>query len=129
MEKDKAIIYIRHSSIEQAEAANSKYQEKVIRDWCQANRIEVDSVFSEICSSKLPLVDRVEYTKMLQHIDQHQESIKHVFVLRWDRLSNADDTFSQVRKLMAIGIRINAIEQPLDLLIPENRRVLNALCR
>lgn len=129
MKREKAIIYVRHSSIEQSQSGNSYAQEALVRNWCEMNDIEVDTVFTEITTARTPLSSRPEYTKALNHIREHHGEISHFVVLKWDRLSTAEDTYNAVTKLMRDGVKLTAIEQPLDLFLPHGRKMLNFLCR
>ena len=120
----RAILYIRVSTDEQAEKGNSlNHQEERLRQYCEINHIEIDSIIKEDFSAKT--FDRPAFSKLLTFAKQHKKTIDLLLVLKWDRFSrNISESYHMLSILKGIGIDVQAIEQPLDLSIPENKIML-----
>ena len=62
---------------------------------------------------------------MLTFIKANKGLVQKLLVVRWDRFSrNAPEAYNMIARLAKMGIEVNAIEQPLDLGIPENKIML-----
>lgn len=122
--KRQAIIYVRVSTDEQAEKGYSlKYQEERLLNYCNLNNIEVVDVVSEDYSAKT--FDRPEWTRLLARLKAKSLKADLVLFTKWDRFSrNAPDAYTMIKKLTKLGLEPQAIEQPLDLSIPENKLML-----
>ncbi len=120
----KAILYTRVSTDEQKEKGNSlAYQEERLRQYCQCNTIKIVKHFQEDFSAKT--FERPEFRKLLSFIKSNKDQIDYLIFLKWDRFSrNATDAFNMIRKLSKLNIESVAIEQPIDLNIPENKIML-----
>ncbi|MCH5686391.1 recombinase family protein [Niabella sp. W65] len=58
-------------------------------------------------------------------VEKRNSKTTHVLFTKWDRFSrNAGDAYQMLSVLTKLGIEIQAIEQPLDLSIPENKMML-----
>jgi site-specific DNA recombinase len=117
-------LYIRVSTDEQANTGYSqRHQDEVLRKYCEINSLIVRKVFFEDHSAKS--FERPEWKKMLAEYKQRKGLIKHILFLKWDRFSrNAGDSYAMIATLNKLGIEPQAIEQPLDLSIPENKMML-----
>ena len=122
--KKRAIIYIRVSTDEQAEKGNSlKYQETMLTKYCHLQDIEVDRIYTEDYSAKT--FDRPEFKKLLAYTKKNKKLIDVLLILKWDRFSrNASEAYAMLNTFDKLGIEVQAIEQPLDLSIPENKLML-----
>lgn len=120
----KAIIYIRVSTDEQAnKGASLPYQQQRISDYCQLNKIKIDKIFQEDYSAKT--FDRPAFNELLTYCRAHKKSIDQLLVLKWDRFSrNAPESYRMLQEFFKMDIQVNAIEQPLDLTVPENKLML-----
>lgn len=120
----KAILYIRVSTDEQAEKGFSlQYQEERLRKYCSLNNIVVEALYKEDHSAKT--FDRPEFKKLLEFAKRKRGHINFVFFINWSRFSrNAGDAYGMISKFNKLGIEPQAIEQPLDLNIPENKMML-----
>lgn len=120
-----AIIYIRVSTDEQAiKGYSMKNQEDRLVQYCEGNNIAVLQVIREDHSAKT--FNRPEWKIMLKSFN-HKKSERPDLVLftRWDRFSrNAGDAYYMIAYLKQMCIEVQAIEQMLDLSIPENKLVL-----
>lgn len=62
---------------------------------------------------------------MLAEYRKAKGLIDSVLFLKWDRFSrNAGDSYAMLATLQKLGIGAQAIEQPLDLSVPENKMML-----
>ena len=119
-----ADLYIRVSTDEQAEKGYSqRSQEELLRRYCDINAIAIRKVIMEDHSAKT--FNRPEWQKYLNELRRHKGQADLVLFLKWDRFSrNAGDAYQMINTLRKLGIEPQAIEQPLDLSIPENKMML-----
>jgi site-specific DNA recombinase len=122
--KKRAILYIRVSTDEQAEKGNSlKHQEERLRQYCDLNQIEIDSIVKEDFSAKT--FERPAFGKLLSYVKLHKKTIDVLLILKWDRFSrNISESYHMLSIFKSLGIDVQAVEQPLDLKIPENKIML-----
>ena len=120
----KAILYIRVSTDEQAERGHSlAYQEDKLLKYCALKNIEVVKLFKEDHSAKT--FERPQFNELLQYIKKNKGSANLLLFIKWDRFSrNTGDAYGMISTLNKINIEPQAIEQPLDLNIPENKIML-----
>jgi len=120
---NKAVLYVRVSSIEQSKGQSLESQEEILLNDCQRKGIEVIEVYRESRSAK-SFEKRNVFGSAFERLRQ-DASIRHLLVTRWDRFSrNLTETAMMVDKLRSIGIVPNAVEQPIDLNIPESKVIL-----
>ena len=119
-----AILYIRVSTDEQAEKGFSlKHQEERLRAYCEQNNIHVAGFYKEDYSAKS--FERPEFQKMLAFLKKNKGIANLLLFTKWDRFSrNAPDAYAMLNQLNKLSIEAQAIEQPLDLSIPENKIML-----
>jgi site-specific DNA recombinase len=120
-----ADLYIRVSTDEQADKGYSqRSQEETLRKYCELKAIRVRKVILEDHSAKTFI--RPAWTSLLT--DLKKTKGRHsdlVLFTKWDRFSrNAADAYGMIATLKKLGIEPQAIEQPLDLTIPENKIML-----
>ena len=120
----KAIIYIRVSTDEQADKGYSlRHQEEFLKKYCEFNHIEALEVVKEDFSAKT--FNRPAFTQLLNKLKSRKLRADFLVFTKWDRFSrNAPDAYAMISTLNKIGIEPQAIEQPLDLCIPENKIML-----
>ena len=120
----RAIIYVRVSTDEQAEKGYSlTHQEERLRLYCQHQNIEVVGFYREDHSAKS--FNRPAFTEMLAFLKKHRKAADLLLFLKWDRFSrNAGDAYGMINQLAKLGVEPQAIEQPLDLSVPENKIML-----
>jgi DNA invertase Pin-like site-specific DNA recombinase len=116
-----ADLYIRVSTDEQAGLGFSqRYQEEILRKYCQVNNIKVRKVIFEDYSAKN--FNRPEWNRLMVLFKRKSERPDLILFTKWDRFSrNAGDAYYMVNQLQSMGIAVRAIEQPLDLSVPENK--------
>lgn len=117
----RAILYIRVSTDEQAEKGYSlKHQEEKLLSYCKQNNIGITDIYKEDYSAKT--FSRPEFSKLFSVLENKKHSINLLLFLKWDRFSrNAGDAYYMIKQLNQLGVEPHAIEQPLDLTIPENK--------
>ncbi len=119
-----ADLYIRVSTDEQADKGYSqRNQEEVLRKYCDINSIQIRKVIFEDHSAKT--FNRPEWTKLLADLKKYKGKSDLLLFTKWDRFSrNAGDAYQMISALRRLGIDPQAVEQPLDLSIPENKMML-----
>jgi site-specific DNA recombinase len=119
-----ADLYIRVSTDEQADKGYSQRdQEERLRRYCQIQNIEVRKVIYEDHSAKT--FNRPEWNKYLLFLRKNKNTVDLVLFIKWDRFSrNAGDAYQMISMLRKLGIEPQAVEQPLDLSVPENKMML-----
>ena len=120
----KAIIYVRVSTDEQAEKGYSlQHQEERLRQYCKFQNIEVVGFYKEDHSAKT--FERPAFKELLVFLKKNRGLADLFLFLKWDRFSrNAGDAYGMINQLNKLGAEPQAIEQPLDLDIPENKIML-----
>lgn len=119
-----ADLYIRVSTDEQADKGYSqRNQEEVLKRYCEINSIQVRNIIFEDHSAKSFV--RPEWKKLEQGLKKSRGKVDLVLFTKWDRFSrNAGDAYQMINKLRTFGVEPQAIEQPLDLSVPENKMML-----
>ncbi|MDB5230779.1 MAG: site-specific recombinase, invertase Pin [Chitinophagaceae bacterium] len=119
-----ADLYIRVSTDEQADKGYSqRNQEEVLRRYCDNNKIIVRDVIREDYSAKT--FNRPGWNNFLAHLKKEKGKVDLLLFTKWDRFSrNAGDAYQMISTLRKFGVDPQAIEQPLDLSIPENKMML-----
>jgi site-specific DNA recombinase len=120
----RAIIYIRVSTDEQADKGYSlRHQEESLKKYCDMNHIHVLELVKEDYSAKT--FNRPAFQSMLQKLKGRTLKADILIFTKWDRFSrNAPDAYGMIATLNRLEIEPQAIEQPLDLDIPENKIML-----
>ena len=122
----KACLYIRVSTDEQADKGFSQRdQAERLQIHCAKNNIEVTKIIFEDYSAKTFI--RPEWTKLLVELRKSKgNGFDYVMFTKWDRFSrNTADAYQMIRTLTVdYLIEPIAIEQPLDLSVPESKTIL-----
>ncbi|MEA3426708.1 MAG: recombinase family protein [Bacteroidota bacterium] len=120
-----ADLYIRVSTDEQADKGYSqRNQEETLRKYCQINQLQIGRVIYEDHSAKTFI--RPRWSELLISFRKKRPGSGHLLLFtKWDRFSrNAGDAYQMISTLRKLGIEPQAVEQPLDLTIPENKMML-----
>jgi len=113
----------RVSSDEQAKGYSLDVQMDSLRKYCQSNSLIISKVFKEDHSAKT--FERPEFISFLKHLKKNKGSIDLLLFTSWDRFSrNAMEAYRMIDELKKYGVQAQAIEQPIDLSIPENKLML-----
>jgi site-specific DNA recombinase len=119
-----ADLYIRVSTDEQADKGYSQRdQEERLRRYCELQKITIRKVIREDHSAKT--FNRPEWTELLADLRKRRGQIDSILFIKWDRFSrNAGDAYQMINTLRKLEVEPQAIEQPLDLSVPENKMML-----
>ncbi|PJR05054.1 recombinase family protein [Avrilella dinanensis] len=119
-----ADLYVRVSTDEQADKGYSQRdQEERLRRYCSSHNIRVGQIIYEDHSAKS--FNRPEWVKLLTSLKKKSSKTNLVLFTKWDRFSrNAGDAYQMINTLTKLGVDPQAVEQPLDLSIPENKMML-----
>ncbi|MES2277126.1 MAG: recombinase family protein [Bacteroidota bacterium] len=121
-----AILYIRVSTDEQADKGYSqRNQDEVLQKYCNQRNIAISQITYEDHSAKT--FNRPEWKKMLVALKKAKgkPDVQLILFTKWDRFSrNTADAYQMIGELRKMGIEPQAIEQPLDLSVPENKMML-----
>ena len=118
-----AISMCRVSSDEQAKGYSLDIQKDNIEKYCFSNNIKIISVYKEDHSAKN--FNRPEFNKLLVFAKQNKGKVDFLLFTTWDRFSrNAPEAYRIITMLRSYGITPQAIQQPIDFSIPENKIML-----
>ncbi|MDD2986123.1 recombinase family protein [Flavobacterium sp.] len=118
------LTYVRVSTDDQADRGFSlSHQKAVLELYCQQKGDTILKCFVEDHSAKN--FDRPEWKKLLLYVKANKKSIDSILFTRWDRFSrNTEEAYRVIREFKALGIDVNAIEQPLDTSQPDSKVML-----
>ena len=121
---EKVITYSRVSTDEQADKGYSlRDQQAKLKDYCTAKNYIQFAHYEDDYSAKT--FERPNFQKLLVSIKKNKKSISKLVFTRWDRFSrNITEALIMIRELSTYGVTCEAIDQPLDLSIPENKLLL-----
>jgi site-specific DNA recombinase len=119
-----ADLYVRVSTDEQADKGYSqRSQEELLKKYCEIKGIIIRDIMFEDHSAKT--FNRPRWKKYLFELRKHKGKTDLVLFIKWDRFSrNAGDAYQMIDILRKLGVEPQAIEQPLDLSVPENKMML-----
>ena len=119
-----ADLYIRVSTDEQADKGYSqRNQEEMLRKYAGIHNIQVRKAIFEDHSAKT--FNRPQWKALLIDLKKSKDRPDLILFTKWDRFSrNAGDAYQMIGILRKLGVEPQAIEQPLDLTIPENKMML-----
>lgn len=120
-----AYLYIRVSTDEQAAKGYSmRSQEERLVKFCETNNIHILFIIREDYPAKT--FNRPEWNNMLKNLNRKQaERPNLILFTRWDRFSrNVGDAYYMIDLLKRMEIEVQAVEQMVDLSIPEKKLVL-----
>ncbi|MGN6177618.1 MAG: recombinase family protein [Mucilaginibacter sp.] len=119
-----ADLYIRVSTDEQADKGYSqRSQAEVLTRYCEINKIAIRKTIFEDHSAKTFI--RPEWQALLENLKRNRNKVDLILFTKWDRFSrNAPDAYQMINTLKALGVEPQAIEQPLDMEVPENKMML-----
>lgn len=119
-----ADLYIRVSTDEQAENGFSQreQQERLLK-YCHHHDIAVRNIILEDYSAKT--FNRPRWQEMLAALKNRKKQIDTILFVKWDRFSrNTGDAYQMINLLRKLQVEVQAIDQPLDLSIPESKIML-----
>ncbi|WP_092465872.1 recombinase family protein [Winogradskyella thalassocola] len=119
------IIYSRVSTDEQADYGYGRdHQRDVLKTYCEINNYGIANEYIEDHSAKN--FNRPEWKKLETFVKANRKIIQRVLFTKWDRFSrNMEEAMGVIRKFREWGITVNAVEQPLDLSVPNQKVMLS----
>ena len=118
-----AVIMARVSSDEQAKGYSLDIQTEKLYEHCRRENIAVVNSYREDHSAKN--FNRPEFKRLLTYLKEKKGKVNLLLLTTWDRFSrNLTESFAMIEKLRGYGVEVQAIDQPLDLSIPENQMIL-----
>jgi len=113
------VLYVRVSTDEQAKNGYSlRDQEKKLLQFCKEQHLNVIAIYREDYSAKT--FNRPEFKKLLSFCKKNKKKVDELLCIKWDRFSrNTAESYQMIGVFKNLGIKINAITQPLDMTIPE----------
>lgn len=120
-----AYLYIRVSTDEQKRKGYSlPEQEDRLLKYCEYHNIEVKGIYREDFSAKT--FNRPEWKKLMTVIKgKSSKEDRHILFIKWDRFSrNIEYAYEIIGILRKYKTTARAIDQPLDLSVPENTVML-----
>jgi site-specific DNA recombinase len=119
----RAIIYTRVSTDEQNNGYSPADQKEKLYRYCENNNIDVVGFYHDDASGKS--FERPEWKKIMDFLRKNKNSVDYIYFLKWDRFSrNAPEAYAELGKLKKLNVEARAMEQPLDLEIPEQKVML-----
>ena len=116
----KVIAYVRVSTEEQGKGLSIDSQKQRINDYCRANGFEILRTFEEKYSAKEGF-DRPVYNELKKYLIEIKGKCDYILVTQWSRFSrDMAAALVEIKRLKALSIEANAIEQWYDLKSPEN---------
>lgn len=121
--RETAIIYTRVSTDEQNNGYSPADQKDKLYRYCESRNIEVVGFYHDDESGKS--FDRPEWKKLKAYLKANKNQVNYIYFLKWDRFSrNATDAYAELSELKKLNVEARAMEQPLDLAIPEQKLLL-----
>lgn len=122
--KKRAILYIRVSTDEQTKGYSPADQEERLIKYCHIYGIEAVAIYREDESAK-DFANRPEWQHILAYLKKNRHAVDLILCVKWDRFSrNATEAYATIAQLRRYNVEVQAIEQPLDTSIPENKFML-----
>ena len=119
----RAALMARVSSDEQAKGYSLDIQSEALEKYCQRNNIEIAYTFREDHSAKN--FNRPAFKDFMIYAKKNRGKIDLLLFTSWDRFSrNIQEAYKVIDSLRQLEIVPQAIEQPIDLTIPENKAIL-----
>lgn len=116
-----AYLYVRVSTDEQKRKGYSLIeQEDRLKNHCELYGIRVKGVFREDHSAKN--FNRPEWKKLIKKIRNSKiRSPENILFIKWDRFSRSIEyAYQMIRLLRELNVQPMAIDQPIDLEVPES---------
>lgn len=117
-----ARIYKRVSTKEQEEYGFSlPDQDRRLSEYCVRNGIKILGVYQDDCSGKN--FERPGFQDLLK--DNKQSPAEYILFTKWSRFSrNTADSYQMINSLSNHGTLVQAIDEPIDLSVPQNYLLL-----
>ncbi len=116
-----AYLYVRVSTDEQKRKGHSlEEQEDRLKKHCEIFGIQIKGIYREDYSAKD--FNRPEWKKLIKRIRKNtHRPPENVLFIKWDRFSrNIEYAYQMIRMLRELNVQPMAIDQPIDLEVPES---------
>lgn len=116
-----AYLYVRVSTDEQKRKGHSlEEQEDRLRRHCEIYGIQIKGIYREDYSAKD--FNRPEWKKLIKKIRKNtHRPPENILFIKWDRFSrNIEFAYQMIRILRELNVRPMAIDQPIDVEVPES---------
>lgn len=121
--KQRAIIYTRVSTDEQNNGYSPADQKERLYKYCDQNNIEVVAFYHDDESGKS--FNRPQWLNIMNYLKKNSSSVDLIIFIKWDRFSrNIAEAYITIKALQKFGVEPQAIEQPLNFEIPEQKIML-----
>ncbi|MDE1191425.1 MAG: recombinase family protein [Arachidicoccus sp.] len=116
-----AYLYVRVSTDEQKRKGHSleEQEDRLIR-YCEIYGIKILGIYREDYSAKD--FNRPEWKKLIKKIRKNtHRPAENILFIKWDRFSrNIEFAYQMIRILRELNVRPMAIDQPIDIEVPES---------
>jgi len=113
----------RVSSEEQAKGFSLDIQKQKLEEHCKREGIKIKYVIREDHSAKN--FNRPEWKNLIELLGKPNHGVDLILITSWDRFSrNLHEALIEMEWLRSKGVSVMAIDQPLDMSIPENKLML-----
>jgi site-specific DNA recombinase len=110
----RAVIYCRVSDPEQTKNLSLPTQEKVCREYCAREGLEVDRIFIERGESA-KTAERTEFRRLLKYCREHKHRVHVVVVYALTRFSRNSADHHMIRALLGgFGISLRSATEPIN---------------
>ncbi len=121
--KQRAILYTRVSTDEQNNGYSPADQKERLIKYCEQHNIDVVSIYHDDESGKT--FNRPQWLNIMNYLKKNRNSVDLLIFIKWDRFSrNSAEAYFAIKELNKFGVEPQAIEQPLNLEIPEQKIML-----
>ena len=111
-------IYSRVNSVSQLLTEKENIQLEKLKSYCKQNNYEIVHTINSVASGKR--FDHLEWKNWIELIESGKLKTDELIFTTWDRFSrDSVGAFNMIEKLCSNGIKVQAIEQPIDYAIPE----------
>lgn len=122
--RKRAIVYTRVSTEEQADGYSLDYQKERLEQYCNIKGYDIAEHFKDEYSGKN--FERPKFKLMIEYVKKNKGDIDYILFTKWDRFSrSASDSYQMIKTLSKLNVIVNAIEQPIDFKVPEQKLLLS----
>jgi DNA invertase Pin-like site-specific DNA recombinase len=121
--KQRAILYARVSTDEQNNGYSPADQKERLLKHCEQNNIDIVAFYHDDESGKT--FNRPQWLNIMNYLKKNSSSVDLLIFIKWDRFSrNIAEAYITIKELQKYGVEPQAIEQPLNFEIPEQKIML-----
>ena len=118
------LAYVRVSTDDQAKGFSPEYQIEIIEKFCELKGYNILKIYNDDHSAKD--FSRPEWQKLRAYAMANKKDIDYVLFHKWDRYSrNIQESYNTLAEFEGWGIELNAVEQWMDMSVPDSRMILS----